>query len=709
MSRLSNLLRQVETQDPQLAADLKREVEALSGRRAFGLNFERHIPETVELPNRPVRRGDKVRFLPKRGDEPHTVDGRIWRVDRIGRTGDGRVAHLVGRRQPDADPEIASRAVEDLVVVAEFRDPIHPGLVSTGRIERGGDRPFHIVINAENFHALQVLLFTHEGKVDVIYIDPPYNGRARDWKYNNNYVDTDDVYCHSKWLAMMERRLTLAKRLLNPDRSALIVAIDEKEYLRLGLLLEQTFPNAQIQMISTIINPKGVGRKNEFSRTNECLFMLLFGDQPIVRTRVDTAGQALGLDWQTFRRRDLASARGTKKGGNAQFYPIYVNRETGRITRVGEPLPHDISRDRAPPIAGCEAVFPVRPNGTEMNWATTASTFRSRLAKGYARAGKRTDEPQQYIIQYLKSGPIADIENGTTRVIGKHEDGSINAFYESETRKTPTTQWDQSSHNAEHYGTGILKSLLPGRQFPFPKSLYAVEDCIRFFVEDNPDAIILDFFSGSGTTAHAVMRLNRQDGGRRQSILVTNNEVSADEQAALRKRSLRPGDRDWEVQGICEYVTKPRLTAAVTGMTPDGSPVEGDYKFTDQSSMTEGFDENAEFFTMAYEAPRAVAHNRAFEAIAPLLWLRAGARGRKIEKARPDFDVADTYTVLFDMDASKDFLAAVADSEAVRTAFIVTDDDRGFQMVCRELPACVDAVRLYESYLTNFMINTERD
>ena len=709
MSRLSSLLREVEELDAQLSVDLNREVAALAGRRAFGLNFERHIPETVELPNRPIRKGDKVRFLPKRGEDMHTVDGRIWRVEQISRADNRRVAHLVGRWQPDADPEMVSRVVEDLVVVAEFRDPIHPGLVSTGRIERGGDRPFHIVINAENFHALQVLLYTHEGKVDVIYIDPPYNSRARDWKYNNDYVDTEDAYRHSKWLAMMERRLRLAKRLLNPDRSALIVAIDEKEYLRLGLLLEQSFPEAQIQMISTIVNPKGVGRQNEFSRTNEYLFMLLFGHQPIVRTRVDTAGQAVGLDWQTFRRRDLASVRGTKKGGKAQFYPIYVNRETGRIAQVGEPLPHDIPRDRAPQISGCEAVFPVRPDGTEMNWATTAPTFRSRLAKGYARAGKRTDEPQQYIIQYLKSGPIADIENEIARVIGMHEDGSINAIYKSETRKTPTTQWDQSSHSSEHYGTGILKSLLLGRQFPFPKSLYAVEDCIRFFVEDNPDATVLDFFSGSGTTAHAVMRLNRQDGGRRQSILVTNNEVSAVEQAALRKRGLRPGDRDWEEHGICEYVTKPRLAAAVTGQTPDGSPVVGEYKFTDEFPIAEGFHENTEFFTMTYEVPRAVAHNRAFEAIAPLLWLKAGSQGRKIEKARHDFDVADTYTVLFDLDASKDFLTAVANAGAVRTAFIVTDDDRGFQMVCSELPTRVNAVRLYESYLTNFTINTGRE
>lgn len=161
MSRLSNLLRQVEAKDPQLAADLKREVDALAARRAFGLNFERHIPETVELPGRPIRRGDKVRFLPKRGEKPGGVDKRLWRVVRIHRTEAGRVADLIPTQDAEAMPEAVSRAVEDLVVVAEFRDPIYPGLVSTGRIERGGDKPFHTVINAENYHALQALLYTH--------------------------------------------------------------------------------------------------------------------------------------------------------------------------------------------------------------------------------------------------------------------------------------------------------------------------------------------------------------------------------------------------------------------------------------------------------------------------------------------------------------------------------------------------------------------
>ncbi len=125
--------------------------------------------------------------------------------------------------------------------------------------------------------------------------------------------------------------------------------------------------------------------------------------------------------------------------------------------------------------------------------------------------------------------------------------------------------------------------------------------------------------------------------------------------------------------------------------------------------MAEGFEANVEFFTMTYEAPRPVAHNRAFEAIAPLLWLRAGSHGRRIERARQDFDVADTYAVLFDLDASQDFLAAISAGESVRMAFIVTDDDRAFQMVCSELPARVESIRLYESYLTNFTINAGRE
>jgi adenine-specific DNA-methyltransferase len=190
------------------------------------------------------------------------------------------------------------------------------------------------------------------------------------------------------------------------------------------------------------------------------------------------------------------------------------------------------------------------------------------------------------------------------------------------------------------------------------------------------------------------MRLNRQDGGRRQCILVTNNEVAADEQAGLRKGRLRPGDPDWEKSGICEYITKPRIAAAITGMTPEGEPIEGDYKFTDKFPMAQGFEENAEFFTMTYETSVSVSHSRAFARIAPLLWMRAGSEGRRIQAIpAKGWEVGDTYGILTDLDKTK---------TTIRIAYIVTDDDRRFQSVTRQLPDAIEPVRLYESYLTNF-------
>lgn len=244
---------------------------------------------------------------------------------------------------------------------------------------------------------------------------------------------------------------------------------------------------------------------------------------------------------------------------------------------------------------------------------------------------------------------------------------------------------------------------MPDRRFPFPKSLYAVEDSLRFFLGDKPNATILDFFSGSGTTAHAVMRLNRQDGGRRQCISVTNNEVAAIEQKSLREQGLRPGDPDWEKHGICDYITKPRVAAAITGKTPDGEPIKGDYKFTDEFPMAEGFEENAEFFTLTYEARSAVNHNLAYARIAALLWLRAGAQGRRIDKLPPEgWVVADTYGLLTDLDQATAFIHAVSQTTGLRIAYIVTDDDRRFQAIAQQLQVGIEPVRLYESYLTNF-------
>ena len=199
------------------------------------------------------------------------------------------------------------------------------------------------------------------------------------------------------------------------------------------------------------------------------------------------------------------------------------------------------------------------------------------------------------------------------------------------------------------------------------------------------------------------MRLNRQDDGNRQCISVTNNEVAAEEQTSLKKSGLRPGDAEWEEWGICDYITKPRIRAAITGETPDGKPIKSDYKFTDEFPMNEGFEENAEFFTLTYETPVAVSHNRAFARIAPLLWMRAGSEGRRIDKKPTSgWEVADTYGLLTDLDQAAPFVDAVVANGSIRIAYIVTDDDRRFQSVAQRLPDDVEPVRLYESYLTNF-------
>jgi len=697
-------LRELRTREPALARDLEREVSALADRRAFGLNFERHLPEVVELPGRKVRKGDKVRVLPPRGKATKRLDVRLWRVVGMDRSARAAKLELLDPAASGETPREELTALDDLVVVAQSRDPIYPGLVSTGKVERGGDKPFHTVINAENLHALETLLFTHRGKVDCIYIDPPYNTGAKDWKYNNDYVEGDDLYRHSKWLAFMERRLLLAKELLNPDDSALIVTIDEKEYLRLGLLLEQTFPEARIRMVSSVINRKGVVRTNELTRTNEFIFVAQIGAQELFAQRQASDEK---VRWASLRRFEDSSRRNGPQPRPDQFYPIYVGIASNRIEDVGTSLPPNVDRSTVRDRPGFHTVWPLKPDGTEMIWGLTPATLRKRLAQGFVKVipGRGGKAPTLY---YLTSGQVADVASGDLRVTGHDADGSVVVEFETGKATLPTTQWDNESHNAQTNGTGLLVGLIPRRKFPFSKSLHAVEDTLRLVVGGKGDAVIVDFFAGSGTTLHAVMRLNKQDNGRRRAIVVTNNEVGADEQKALRDKGLRPADPEWEELGICEFITKPRIKAAITGKTPDGEPIKGDYKFTDEFPMADGFQENAEFFTLTYEAPLRVASHREFPKIAPLLWMRAGSRGRRIDDISSGWDVADTYGVLADLDKASDFFDATTRVEGVEVVYIVTDEDRLFESLAQQLPDCIEPVRLYESYLRNFEIESGR-
>lgn len=711
-SELDVLLDKVE--DAALREALRAQIDRITQRRSFGLVFEQHIPERVRLPQYPVRLGSQV--VSRDADDGPTfevvsIEEGVASIKKVRET-DGT---YVDPGEHDVAPvELAN--VESLVVISDFGEPILPGFRHLGSVDRGGDRPSHVVIKGENHHVLEALRFTHAGKVDCIYIDPPYNTGARDWKYNNDYVDGNDGYRHSKWLAFMERRLTLARELLNPENSVLIAAIDENEVNRLGLLLQQTFPASKVQMVTVLANPAGASIIDQFSRVDEHLFFVHIGAARPARTFVDTTpgtssyvtreGEAKPFRWPSFLRSGGNSRREDTK---AKFFPVYVDEGTERIVGCGDHLPAGVPRSSAPPPPpGCVSVWPLKPDGTEACWQTSAPTFLKYLEAGRIRIGRRDTVTGRYGIGFLPSGVMQAIEAGELVATSRDERGALQVTNAVDRVRSQTgkTMWTALPYSAREYGARLLRNFLPGRYFPFPKSLYAVEDALRYYVGDKREAIVLDFFAGSGTTAHAVLRLNRQDGGRRQSIMVTNNEVSAQEASDLRDAGLRPGDPEWEKLGIFEHIARPRVTAAVTGRTPAGDPINGDYRFTDEFPMAEGFEGNVEFLELRYLDADDVDLGLAFENLAPLLWMRAGCQGPIASHLDANgqpvpYVWTERYGVLFDADHWRAFVAhRPADATG---AFIVTYSPTTFAGIAAELPASMDTVRLPDSYLSLFL------
>ena len=684
---------------------LAAEIRSFADARQYGLVFEHNRPERMRLYGKDVVEGDIVQILPERGKPEDDASKLLWRVMSI----EAGYANLTAYRSTsyaDNSEDDRSVALSDIVAVSEYDQPIYAGLRETGRVERGGDKPYQVVINGENYHALEALAFAYAGKVDCIYIDPPYNTGARDWKYNNDYVDSSDAYRHSKWLAFMERRLKLAKQLLNPRDSVLIVTIDEKEYLRLGMLLEDLFPSCPIQMISAVINPSGSSRGNMFSRSDEYIYFVFLGNSSVAPSNEDmlhAPKKKREVRWDGLARRGEAGKRSARP---KLFYPVFFSLEDGSYRGIGDAPALDVNRNDVPVPDGCFAVFPLSANGEESRWGIQPSTFISKQSKGYIKFGPWKKGSKKRAVYHLQDGTIEQIEKGEITVYGKDEDGTL-ILGELNKPVRPMTTWTKQSLSAGDYGSTLLRSFIPGRSFPFPKSLYAVEDTIGFFVRNKKDALVVDYFSGSGTTAHAVMRLNHQDGGHRRCICITNNEVSEQEAKKLTKQGLRQGDPEWESLGICEYITKPRVTAAITGKTPDGDSIKGDYKFTDEFPMADGFEENAVFFDLTYQEPDAVELGAAFVEVAPLLWLQAGAQGSIIKQEQRGYAIADNSAILFDYPAVGDFIEALRASRGLKFVYIVTDDQARHSALRRELGIGYDVVQLYESYLQSFKIATE--
>lgn len=267
MTAIDNLISQI--QDEALRNKIQEEVSKMAKQKKFGLVFEDHIPEGTPLYDMPIEKGCNVMRRDSKDDKT------IYVVLKI----EGDTAVCI---KPERKDEAVTFELKDIVRVAKFGESIYPYLKPLDSVCNAPDSDlWHTLIEADNYHALQLLEYLYAGKVDCIYIDPPYNTGAKDWKYNNDYVDGNDAYRHSKWLSFMQRRLQLAKKLLNPADSVLIVTIDEKEYLHLGCLLEELFPEARMQMISSVINPAGAGKK-EFARTDEYIFFLRFGSATLM-------------------------------------------------------------------------------------------------------------------------------------------------------------------------------------------------------------------------------------------------------------------------------------------------------------------------------------------------------------------------------------------------------------------------------------------
>lgn len=666
MAAINDLIEQIE--NPELRQRIQQEVNKQNKQRKFGLVFEDHVPENTFLYDVPVKRGSLVAKRDKGSKETY----RVIRID-----GDNALCeHTVSHEQETI-------AMDVLVSVAQLGEPIYPYLKPMDDVQNAPDSElWHTLIEADNYHALQLLVYLYGGKVDCIYIDPPYNSGATDWKYNNNYVDGNDAYRHSKWLSMMEKRLLLAKKLLNPEGAVLILTIDEKEYLHIGCLLEQVFPDANIQMVSSVISHHGAIRTNEFSRVNEFIFFVMIGNYEI--TPLENSGyvkEGESVHWQSYRRSSPANIRPSRP---SQFYPIYVEIKTGRIVRVGDPITPDINRFSVPQIEGCETVFPVRDDGTEMMWSWLPEVCRKNLEKGYIKAGRYSPhKPQQYSIQYLMEGTINDIENGKIQVNGYNSDGSIIAINIEDKKILPKTQWDYKLHDARDHGTKILKNTLGELRFEFPKSLYAVHDCIRLFVDKKPNALIVDFFSGSGTTLHAVNLLNAEDGGHRRCIMVTNNEIGDKKEKELMPLGIRQGDDEWEKWGIARYVNWPRSKCSILGVDVNGKELDGEYI----STITETKQSSRRFNQINF-----FAENPSLKQKKALVALLNKQKNIKLPAISEDVDflVAEdddscNASILFNVTAIDDWKDALEGHDEITDFYIVTQQDALFRKAKAEV------------------------
>lgn len=502
--------------------------------------------------------------------------------------------------------------------VAELCKTKLPVLVDVEDKEISGDAhgPANILIEGDNYHALSVLNYTHKGKIDFIYIDPPYNTGAKDWKYNNAFVDAQDPYRHSKWLSFMEKRLKFAKNLLT-DRGIICVTIDDYEMPRLWMLMDKIFDESN--HLGTVVirnNPKGRKTKRKVSLIHE--YAIFYGkgvNSKIQKIEVAPEDKTHNYvqdkdgSWYlpgNLRKQGVDSLAVSAKTGKMsdRYYPIYYDPKTGKVSTKSK---------------YAEKILPIDKDGNKRIW----------------RRGKEViDEMFERGDVWYQKTPYGD------QIFYKFRGGLDG--------EPPESIWSESKFSASEHGTQMLDKILGAREtFQYPKSPYAVMECIKI-ATDSKDAIILDFFAGSGTTGHAVLELNKDDDGQRQFILCTNNENK-----------------------IAEEVCYPRVKKVITG-----------YKDS-KGDKTVGLGGNLKYFRTDFvdADPTDKNKKKLTEMATEMLCLKEGTFEKIAnKKAFKIYKNTNHYTgIIFDQMAIPDFKEAIAKLKGKFSVYVFSLGDDSFE------------------------------
>ena len=509
--------------------------------------------------------------------------------------------------------------------------------------------------------------------VQIIY-NPPYNTGARDWKYNNDYVDGSDAYRHSKWLSFMEKRLKLAKKLLNQKTGVLIVTIDEHEVHHLRTLLEDIFDDFYIQMTTDVINPKGV-TQGRFSRVEE-YNIFCFAPNAFVADSDDNLLNPPETKhhprWKGLLRSGTDAQREDREN---MFYPVLVDETTGKVVGAGDPLPLSVNPDINEKIDGYSAAWPIRKDGSYGRWSVGAEKLRILISKGYVSCGRYDSQRGTWGISYISQPNQKLIEEGKIIITERNPvTNVVTVEYASNENRVVKTVWHRTSHDAGAYGSDILTEIIgQTNSFSFPKSLYAEHDSILSILRNRKDALVVDFFAGSGTTLHAINLLNYEDGGNRRCILVTNNEVSEDDSKELIRSGILPGTYEWDAKGICRAVTWPRTKYSILGHHADGSPLQKEY-FTTRTISTD-IDRNIKQLHISPETLDIKARK-------DLVGLFGKDKlPQTLVKSNESYVISEKHTVsiLFDTSKAQLYLDALTGQDHITDFYIVTQNSRDFR------------------------------